>query len=89
MTNTKTMIAIASLLTATIASSAFASEGFLSPNVQNFPQNAQYRNDAQVGATQNGTNAYAQAPSRQQRATFSNEDRREFNRTTDSALFDR
>ena len=84
MTNTKTMIAIASLLTASLASSAFASESFLSPNVQNFPQQpAQQRN------VQNGSNAYAQAPARQTTTTFSNSERREFNRVTDSALFDR
>ncbi len=79
MTNTKT-IAIASLLAVTFASSAFASDSFLSPNVQNFPQSTQQQSRVQTGA-----NAYAQAPA-QHNAAFSNAEQREFDRATQAAL---
>ena len=80
MTNTKTMIAIASLLAVSFASSAFASDNFLSPNVQNVPQPVQQQRYVQTGA-----NAFAQAPA-QRNTTFSNAERREFDRATAAAL---
>ena len=80
MTVTKTKIAIASLLAVGFASSAFASDSFLSPNVQNFAQPAQQQRYVQPGA-----NAYAQAPA-QRNATFSDAERREFDRATAAAL---
>lgn len=80
MTNTKTKIAIASLLAVSFASSAFASDVLESPNVQSFSQPAQQQRHVQTGA-----NAYAQAPA-QRNATFSDAERREFDRATAAAL---
>lgn len=81
MTKTKTTFAIASLLAVTFASSAFASEMFTSPNVQNFPPQAQQ----EQRHVQNGANAYAQAPAQQHNAAFTDAERREFDRATESA----
>ena len=79
MTNTKT-IAIASMFAVAFASSAFASDSFLSPNAQNVSQPAQ-----QQSFVQTGSNAYAQAPA-QHNGAFTNAEQREFDRATEAAL---
>lgn len=80
MTKSKTTFAIASLLAVTFASSAFANDSILSPEALNYPQLAQQQRTVQTGA-----DAYAQAPA-QNGTTFSDAERRAFDRATAAAL---
>ena len=79
MTKSKTMFAIASLLAVGFTSSAFAGDSNLSPEALHYPQRVKQQSYVQTGA-----DAYAQAPA-QRRTTFSDAERREFDRATESA----
>jgi hypothetical protein len=86
MTNTKTKIAIASLLAVTLSSSAFA--GSL------YDQNRDQQTSAQIVQTNaapayeqtNAYQAFAQAPAHQRSYGESNAERRAFDRSTAAAL---